>query len=393
MGAKGSTGGFGARRSGADPHRIADVDIPSEFGHLQAADLTAWDGSAVPFARVLDRITELVRLPPETPHQIADEWAHLVTHLDQLIPPKGNDNLVVASWNVRQFGRLTADWMAGPKSSPKRDWRAGIAIAEVVSRFDVVLLSEVTRQTDALEYVLGLLGDEWSALYTEPDLGDTGNGERLAMLCDTRRVRPSGLVGRVTTGIESDDLDVRRQRSVLNSAVQSFSVRPVHRDLIGQLTFLVVHVSWGAHDVSGADAERLAARLRELGDEAARNGQCVIVLGDFSVDRAEDPLYLPFARTLTVPDQLHDAPRTVFGGGTEKFYDQIAWFSNRDEGPCQSLRCAAAGYVDFLPAMHRGQTHAGFSFQISDHYPLWVELRRRAEPDREAVLDVIDPDR
>ena len=48
-----------------------------------------------------------------------------------------------------------------------------------------------------LRHLLKALGDDWGFLLTDVTRGDRGNGERLAFLFDTRRVRPSGLAAEV----------------------------------------------------------------------------------------------------------------------------------------------------------------------------------------------------
>ena len=59
-----------------------------------------------------------------------------------------------------------------------------------------------------------------------------------------------------------------------------------------------------------------------------------------------------------------------------KFYDQIAWFTGRNDLPALSLQYTEGGYFDFTKAAltARGLTKVGLSWRISDHYPLWVEF-------------------
>ncbi|WP_155849554.1 endonuclease/exonuclease/phosphatase family protein [Arthrobacter sp. H20] len=92
------------------------------------------------------------------PAVVAEDLLRLRTALDGTVPGKEDSNLLVATWNVRAFGDLTKEWKAGPKDSPKRDFHAMACIAEIVSRFDILALQEVRRNTTALQYLLGLLG-------------------------------------------------------------------------------------------------------------------------------------------------------------------------------------------------------------------------------------------
>jgi len=55
-----------------------------------------------------DRITD----PP--PADVANQLAVLSTALDQVIPPKQpGQNLLIGTWNVRAFDRLTPKWRQG----------------------------------------------------------------------------------------------------------------------------------------------------------------------------------------------------------------------------------------------------------------------------------------
>ena len=107
-------------------------------------------------------------------------------------------------------------------------------------------------------------------------------------------------------------------------------------------------------------------------------------LGDFNIDRRGDPLHDAFVSTgLDIPDELQDAPRTIFNDPQNpelnKFYDQIAWFAGRNGLPALSLRYVKGEYFDFTKSAltSRGLTKVELSWRISDHYPLWVEFSTR----------------
>jgi hypothetical protein len=74
----------------------------------------------------------------------------------------------------------------------------------------------------------------------------------------------------------------------------------------------------------------------------------LIALGDFNIDRKGDTLYDGFVSTgLNIPDDLQDAPRTIFSDPEKpelnKFYDQIAWFTGRNSLPALSLQYSEGG--------------------------------------------------
>jgi hypothetical protein len=75
--------------------------------------------------------------PPEK--DLAD-LLRLRSELDESVPVKALDrNLLIATWNVRAFGDLTQNWESSEEDTPKRDLHSLLSIAEIVSRFDVVV--------------------------------------------------------------------------------------------------------------------------------------------------------------------------------------------------------------------------------------------------------------
>jgi hypothetical protein len=138
---------------------------------------------------------------------VVETLARLRSTLDaSAIPPKVVDrNVLVATWNIRSLGRVTPKWSSAPGDSPKRCFADVVAIAEIVSRFDVVALQEVKRDLSGLEAILEALGPEWGWILTDLTRGgQTANQERMAFLYDTRRVRPSGLAAELVVPIETE---------------------------------------------------------------------------------------------------------------------------------------------------------------------------------------------
>ena len=84
------------------------------------------------------------------PPNVAADLARLRAGLNATVPPKHlDDNLLIATWNLRAFGGLNDAWDAPPKASPSRDLRAVACIAEILSRFDVIAVQEATALPSA----------------------------------------------------------------------------------------------------------------------------------------------------------------------------------------------------------------------------------------------------
>ena len=140
----------------------------------------------------------------EMPRSVAHELAFLSDALDGAVPSKQLDrNLLVASWNIRELGRVNGKWSTARGDTPKRNFADVHCIAEILSRFDVIAVQEVQDNLAALRAVMLCLGPEWGFQVTDVNFGDAGDGERLAYLYDLRRVRPSGLAGELV--LSADD--------------------------------------------------------------------------------------------------------------------------------------------------------------------------------------------
>ena len=320
---------------------------------------------------------EITETPPSA---VKKDITALRGYLDRTVPAKQeNQNLLMATWNLRAFASLNRVWTAGAKDTPKRDLRGLLAIGEIVRRFDVVALQEVKGDLRALRDLLRWLGDDWAFLMTDVTLGASGNGERMAFLFDTRRLKPSGLACELVVPPEwlaEVGTDALRTQFARTPYAVSFKA--------GDATFVLVtlHVTFGAQYADRVpELKGLARWMSAWAKQEDDWSHNLIALGDFNIDRHGDPLWQAFTSTgLKSPDTLNKVPRTIFSDPnkpeTGKFYDQIAWFHDANGRPRLSMAYRSAGFVDFLPYVYRDQglTKQAISYRISDHFPLWAEF-------------------
>lgn len=309
------------------------------------------------------------------PREIQDEISLLNQNLDALIPAKKLDqNVLIASWNIRAFGGLTEKWAATDDDSPKRDLHALLAIANIIKRFDIIAVQEVKGNLKALRHMLKLLGDHWSFILTDICGGDEGNDERLAFLFDSRKVKLSGLACELVVPneqVERISEDAFRRQFVRTPYAVGFKV--------GSKTFVLVtlHVIYGDRATDRTpELKAIAEWLRDWATDMNAFDQSLIVLGDFNIDRHGDERYEAFVSTgLKVPEDLHSLPRTVYENST-KFYDQIAWFQDHQNIAQLSIDYLKGGIFDFVPHVlrTRGLTTSQLSWRMSDHLPLWAEF-------------------
>ena len=132
------------------------------------------------------------------PPAIQNDLDGLDTALDESVPKRTLDeNLLIATWNIKAYGGLTEEWVAAPDDSPKRDLQSIRVIAEILRRFDVIAVQEIYGDLKALRHTLKALGDDWGLVLSDATRGPKGRNERLGFLFDRRKIQLSGLAGEV----------------------------------------------------------------------------------------------------------------------------------------------------------------------------------------------------
>jgi len=117
-----------------------------------------------------------------------DRLLDLRKGLSKEIPFKRSDNnLLISSWNIKEFGHTT-----------QRNPEAYFYIAEILNRFDLIAIQEVKSSLKDLNIILRLLGKDWAYQVNDITEGSSGNSERSAYLFNKKRVELSGISGEIT---------------------------------------------------------------------------------------------------------------------------------------------------------------------------------------------------
>ncbi|WP_417882298.1 endonuclease/exonuclease/phosphatase family protein [Xanthomarina gelatinilytica] len=311
------------------------------------------------------------------PQKVQQDLELLKQDLDVRIPSKKLDkNLLIASWNIRAFGNLTRKWDSDDDDSPKRDLHSVLCIAEIIKRFDVIAIQEVKANIRALRDTLKVLGTNWSLILTDVNKGDSGNGERMAYLFDTRRVQMSGLAGELVVPnewIKTASQEALTEQFVRTPYAVSFKSN--------QQTFILVtlHILYGKKSSDRIkELKGIAKWLSDWAKDINAYHQNLIALGDFNIDKRGDLLDETFiSEGLYVPPQLQDetVTRSIFN--ETKYYDQIAWFNGFGNQPRLSMEFIKGGNYNFVgkALANRTLSKLSLSYHISDHYPLWAEFK------------------
>lgn len=281
------------------------------------------------------------------------------------------DSLVIGSWNIRAFD----------DGRPRRD-ESYHYIAEIIDKFDICAVQEVKGELEPVRRLKALLGPNWDFFVTDVTEGGPGNTERQAFFFNRNKVQFRNLVGEIT--LASDQLLQGKQiaRTPFFASFQASWFR---------FTLVSLHVLFGgdSDDDKAARAAEIDAVARRAAERAVREDEVYALVGDMNIERPDDAIMASLIDNgLTAP---------AFGAtnlsGT-KHYDQIAFTSNHvktDLIQYGSFDWRSAVYRDadkdrYRPIAEaaRGKPYADWdksyenhfaSFEMSDHLPIWVEIR------------------
>lgn len=322
---------------------------------------------------------------------------------------RSDGSLLLATWNIRDFD--SNKFGHGHRMPESFHY-----IAEIVSTFDLVAVQEVNRNLSALEKVMDLLGHNWDYIVTDTTEGASGNAERMAFVYDTRKVWFRNIAGEIVLPkgqkvvarkkvkddadpdkktIEEDELQFARTPFMVAFQAGWF-----------KFSLCTVHIYFGAS--SGLALER---RVKEIGRIAKffsarqkKSAEDYILLGDFNIVSPEHQTMQALeGEGFEIPEDLTREKSNLKG---DRHYDQIA-MKVRDKrveiGASGVFRLNSSvfrdgdfdAYFNAMPPDKRDVHYRGKkkgqprsvaekrayyreewrTWQMSDHFPMWVELK------------------
>jgi endonuclease/exonuclease/phosphatase family metal-dependent hydrolase len=304
----------------------------------------------------------------------------LADHTDGVPAHALDDRALIATWNIREFDS---------SKGGSRGIEPLLYMAEIISAFDIVAVQEVRENLAPLNRLLRYLGDWWHVLVTDVTRGQAGNFERLAFLYDTRKVRFSGLVGEVVRPRETGEAAME--------FVAQFARTPF---LVGfqvgwlKFTICTAHILYGTSQAENPDRIKeigwLARMLADQHLEQHEWSENIVLLGDFNIFETGDKTAQAIRDAgFTLPDELTKKPSNLT---QTKHYDQIAFFQPTQPHMPQPITISGAGVFQWQKVVYRGNEAATYekdrvasgstmayptwrTYQMSDHDPMWVELR------------------
>lgn len=346
----------------------------------------------MPFYRNINHFTR----SPEEKARIAENLLGLKIALEEKIPAKSYDNLLLATWNIREFDSAAYG---------KRMDEALYYIAEIVDKFDLVAVQEVRDDLDGLNRLMRILGKWWDVVFTDVTEGRPGNRERMAFVFDTRKVKFGGLSGEIVLPEE------RTEEGILQPMQQLARTPFVVGFQAGWYRFALttVHLIYGESTSNAPERVREARLLSDFlaqrADEPTAWTSTLVLLGDFNIFKPDNEVFAEIARNFFIPEELQELPTNV---PQNKHYDQIAFRSPYLEELKLFIEKGDrlnAGVFNFFHHVYteeeeevyieamgdryfensRGETRTSRgrsqyyktywrTHQMSDHLPMWVEI-------------------
>lgn len=285
------------------------------------------------------------------------------------VPAKSQDRLLIATWNVANFGEQA-------REDPHHR-----IIAEILSWFDLAAIQEVQENFGSLEDVVHSLGAQYK--YVMSDIA--GNKERMAFVFDSEKVRLLEKIGEIA--LPPADLK-NIKLSAVKRKFAGFDRNPYLATFqAGRLSFLLVnvHLFFGS-DTKKADIERRALETFAVARWAEQRQKSqfsftrdIVALGDFNMPKVSpsDPIFKALtSKGLHLPQHTSQVGSNL---QSDKHYDQIAFFP----GETQDDFTGNHGVFDFDQVVfadmwqNRSETdfNAYVKYYLSDHRPMWMEFK------------------
>ena len=313
--------------------------------------------------------------------RVAEKLLLLRAQLDRQIPPKtASDTLLLATWNIREFG------------DNRRDESLHY-IAEIISRFDLVAVQEVSSNLGGLQRLMALLGHNWDYIVTDSTDGAAGGGERMAFIFDSYKVFFRKMAGKI----------VLPENQLIGEKTQFARAPFCVAFQAGWFRFILTTV----HIYYGSSAKDNPRRLEEIGSiagflnkRAKSENENYILIGDFNIFNAGDATMKALEKNeFYIPENIREHPTDL---GKTKHYDQIAFRLKLEPRMIVfSEEKQLSGAFNFTETVYQPQDleiYRGYfdgkiikdkteqqimnyyltnwrTFQMSDHLPLWIELK------------------
>ncbi|EJL75096.1 endonuclease/exonuclease/phosphatase family protein [Chryseobacterium populi] len=343
----------------------------------------------MPYYKPLDEIKIAERL------HIIENLQKLRQQIKNELPERTNrSSLLLATWNLREFS-----------NSENRLKESFWYIAEIISSFDLIAVQEIGNNMSALTDLMRILGYKYEYIVTDTPNAEGGN-ERIAFIYNTGKVKFKNIAGEVyldSKEREKFNLPYGFARPPFMVAFQASWFK---------FNLCSVHVYYGS-EAKNATGEKdnvrrkneIAALAEKLDFRAKKEDVTYILLGDFNIEKIGDEFYSALVGTKENPTGFYLRPfneSLYTNAKNDRAFDQIAFnmqnlrLEDLDiHEESKNIKMGVLNYYNsvfnneeyYKPVAEEKYKEKGKefppnwkleswrTFQMSDHLPLWIELK------------------
>jgi endonuclease/exonuclease/phosphatase family metal-dependent hydrolase len=280
----------------------------------------------------------------------------LRSHIDKKLPIREvNNNLVLGTWNIRNFDNNT--FGHGPRLKESLFY-----IAEIISAFDIVAVQEINDDLRPLDELMGIIGTKYDYLVTDVTDGSSGNNERLGFIFDKSKVSFKGIAGEVVLKkgkkISSNDKDLQFARTPFTCAFQAGWFK---------FMFSTVHIYYGESSKTSVAYKRRVAEIHAiasfLANRSKKGGFNQILVGDFNIDALGDSAAKALSSQLKIFKNREGSNKKQ-----NKYYDQISFLSKKDEVQLAQTRDGkeANGVFNVFACVFKDQDFTAYKQEVNN---------------------------
>jgi endonuclease/exonuclease/phosphatase family metal-dependent hydrolase len=331
------------------------------------------------------------------------ERVHIIENLQKLrlklkseLPDRSNrSTLLLSTWNLRKFA-----------DSENRLEESYWYIAEIISFFDLIAVQEIGNDMSALLKLMTILGYKFDYIVTDTPNAE-GGGERIAFIYNTGKVKFKNIAGEVyldTQERKEYNLDQGFARPPFVVAFQASWFK---------FNLCSVHIYYGTETKNETTGEKdktrrvkeIKAIATKLSNRAKKEDVTYIVLGDFNIESVGDEYY----KALVGDDKnktgfyIHPLKDKIYTNSNKtRAFDQIAFNMNNvsltDIDINEENKEVKIGIINYYDAVFNDAVYykqiakdnykkenkpmpknwkleSWRTFHMSDHFPLWIELK------------------
>jgi hypothetical protein len=328
---------------------------------------------------------------------------HIIENLQKLrlklkseLPNRTNrSTLLLSTWNLREFA-----------NSENRLEESFWYIAEIISFFDLIAVQEIGNDMSALLKLMTILGYKYDYIVTDTPNAE-GGGERIAFIYNIGKVKFKNIAGEIyldTKERKEYNLDEGFARPPFMVAFQASWFK---------FNLCSVHIYYGTEKKDTITSEKdkvrrvkeIKAIATKLSKRAKNEDVTYILLGDFNIETVGDLYYNALVGDKKNKTGFYIHPlkdKLCTNSNKTRAFDQIAFNMNNvkltdidinEEN--KEVKIGVINYYDAVfndanyyeqiakdnynkknkPMPKNWKLESWRTFHMSDHLPLWIELK------------------